>query len=278
MGARSRAVDAAWTITQPSGVALVAEAYDGWRLVEVQPSYQRFTAAAYGQPAESRPRGCLADVPALLAACEILHFSGVDLVAVDMPLSLAPITARRYSDNQVSKAYGARHCSTHTPNVTRPGKISDDFTASFAAAGYPLATLECPKRALVEVYPHPALVELALAGRRLPYKLSKIGSYWPALTSKDRKTRLFAEWGRIIALLDHEIAGVASALPLPPVSAAMADLKAYEDQIDAVVCAWVGACVLNGEAIPFGDAVSAIWIPRSRAAERRPFLLRKFKA
>jgi hypothetical protein len=45
MKAKSRAVlgiDAAWTATQPSGVAVVSEEPGGWRLVAVANSYRSF--------------------------------------------------------------------------------------------------------------------------------------------------------------------------------------------------------------------------------------------
>jgi hypothetical protein len=37
-------IDAAWTLSQPSGVALVAETPNAWRLVAADASYQRFHA------------------------------------------------------------------------------------------------------------------------------------------------------------------------------------------------------------------------------------------
>lgn len=255
-------IDAAWTATQPSGIALVVETGSGWRLVTAQASYQRFLAAAHGHRAEPRPAGCLPDVPALLAACTQLHANGPDLVAVDMPLSLQPITARRPCDNLLSQAYAARHCGTHSPTAVRPGPISDALRAGFTAAGYTLATSGQPRRALIEVYPHPALLELAGAAKRLPYKAGKTSLYWPALTRGERKLRLLAEWRRIISLLDAKISGTAASLPPPPPDASALELKAYEDRMDAVVCAWIGICALNGEAVSFGDTTSAIWVPR----------------
>jgi hypothetical protein len=33
-------------------------------------------------------------------------------------------------------------------------------------------------------------------------------------------------------------------------------------RFDAIVCAWVGATIVEGVAEPFGDEYSAIWIPR----------------
>jgi len=40
-------------------------------------------------------------------------------------------------------------------------------------------------------------------------------------------------------------------------------LKAYEDKLDAVVCAAVGIACLNGEAEAYGDNDSAVWVPIS---------------
>jgi predicted RNase H-like nuclease len=37
--------------------------------------------------------------------------------------------------------------------------------------------------------------------------------------------------------------------------------KAFEDTLDAAICAWVGVCALEGRAEALGDAVSAIWVP-----------------
>ncbi|MEZ2407325.1 DUF429 domain-containing protein [Bosea sp. RCC_152_1] len=257
-------IDAAWTAIQPSGVALVVDEGSGWRLARVAASYASFTAPAGAAP-EARPPGRLPDAEALLTACSSMTGSAPALVAIDMPLSRAPITARRAADNAVSTAYGARHCSTHTPSAVRPGRISDDLTASFAAAGYPLLTGGTPEHALIEVYPHPALVELARADRRLPYKAGKARAYWPMLPPAERRTNLLSMWDLIVALLEREIGGVADALTVPTPEAPGVALKAFEDKLDAVVCAWVGTRVLAGAAIPFGDNDAAIWIPAQSA-------------
>jgi predicted RNase H-like nuclease len=100
---------------------------------------------------------------------------------------------------------------------------------------------------LIEVYPHPALVLLANAPERLRYKVSKVRSYWPHSTTAERRTLLFQEWARIITLLEAKIRGVANALPMPP-DAYGTNLKSYEDMVDAIVCAWVAVCALEGRA------------------------------
>jgi predicted RNase H-like nuclease len=72
---------------------------------------------------------------------------------------------------------------------------------------------------------------------------------------------MFVQWKLIVAALEERIAGVKKSFPEVAESASGLALKSYEDALDAVVCAWVGACALEGMAEPFGDACAAIWIP-----------------
>lgn len=263
-------IDAAWTATQPSGVALVSSSGGIWRLIFAGSSYRHLLDQAKDRPiSTSRPSGSVAEAAALLATAQTIAGAPVDLVAVDMPLSIEPITERRVSDNLVSAAYGARHCSTHTPSASRPGKISDDLRSGFGHCGYGLLTKEVCLPGLLEVYPHPALVELMRAEKRLPYKQGKTRNYWPTENPADRRTNLFETWRGIVADLDKEIRGTSEVLQLPSFEAPSWQLKAFEDMLDAVICAWVGICVSEGTAVPFGDDSSAIWIPRSELLAAR---------
>lgn len=262
--ARMRAVlgiDAAWTLHNPSGVALAVDAGKGWRLVAAEASYARFLARADGAAREARPTGSRPDPAALLAAAQKLAGAGISLVALDMPLSRDPITGRRASDKAVSSAYGRQKCATHAPSAERPGRISDDLRAGFAALGYRLHTEGVSGRGIIEVYPHPALVELAGASVRLPYKASRAGLYWPEASVEERRRRLLGQWRAIVALLDDELAGAAEALRVPTLKASGVDLKAFEDTLDAAICAWIAACALDGKCRAYGDPVSAVWVP-----------------
>jgi predicted RNase H-like nuclease len=207
-----------------------------------------------------RPSGSLPVIAELLASCRA-QWGLPDLVAIDMPLSLSKIDGRRDCDNEVSRIYGARKCGTHTPSVLRPGRISDDLRKDFGAMGYRLQTEAISTPSLIEVYPHPALVELANAKERLPYKAGKVRTYWPQLGKEERRARLYRQWRDIVSLLDLEIKGVKDAFPILPLDAHGYELKAFEDRLDAVVCAWVAICALKGQARAFGDQESAIWIP-----------------
>ena len=104
-------IDAAWTTTNPSGVALVALVGERWRCVALAPSYA--------------------------------------------------------------------WCGTHSPSATRPDAVGGDLKTGFTVLGYP--RVDRLPLAVVEVYPHPALLTLMGATERLPYKLSKPERTWATL-------------------------------------------------------------------------------------------------
>lgn len=259
-------IDAAWTLTQPSGVATAVERHDGWHLTAVESSYRRFCVlAGREQRCEDRPTGSLLNVPDLLTSAEALCGRPMDLVSIDMPLARSPIVSRRASDKEVSRAYGARQCTTHSPSTQRPGRISDDLRASFEREGYLLCTDAVATRGIIEVYPHPALVELFSASKRLPYKVSKVRKYWPLAAPHERRALLYRQWREIVNLLEQRIIGVAAALPPIEQKISGWQMKSYEDRLDAVICVWVAICCLNGQATPYGDTNSAIWVPSPAA-------------
>lgn len=257
-------IDAAWTLHNPSGVALAVEERGRWRLLVAEASYGRFIARADGGDLEPKPLGCRPDPAALLAASRKLAGVDVSLVALDMPLSRQPITGRRASDRAVSSAYGARRCATHSPSAERPGRVSDDLRARFDALGYRLHTTAIDGPGIIEVYPHPALVELAGAPMRLPYKASMTLTYWPDASPVERRRNLILEWRRIVSLLASELSGAAGLLPIPKPEISGAGLKTFEDTLDGVICAWIAACALDGRCRTFGDEESAVWVPVSR--------------
>ncbi len=260
-------IDAAWTAGKPSGVALVVRQDGRWSLRAVAPSYAHFLGLARGERLEAVPTGALPDVAALLDAARRLAGAPVTLVAVDMPLADEPIVGRRVSDDAIARAFGARHCATHSPSAARPGALSDRMRADFTAAGYPLRTRDAAAGGLIEVYPHPALVVLAQAPRRLPYKAGNSARYWPGEPIAVRRSLLVEQWRRIAALLATQVDGVAEQLPAPAEPMTAIARKAHEDMLDAIVCAWVGVTALTGQADAYGDDRSAIWVPRDGGTE-----------
>ena len=259
-------IDSAWTETQPSGVALLRGDGGAWQCLGVAPSYRSFVAIARGELVDwSRPVVPSApDVPRLSEAAAALAGAAVDVVAIDMPLSTKAIEGRRTADHLISRAFGARGCSVHSPSAIRPGRIADDLRRRYLARGYPLATATAiagMSPALVEVYPHTALLALLGADYRVPYKIARALKYknLRELSAAERRTRILAEWTRILEALAGTIQGIE--LTLPTDAKSNSALKRYEDALDALICAWVGIEYLAGRARAFGDSAAAIWTP-----------------
>jgi predicted RNase H-like nuclease len=108
-------------------------------------------------------------------------------------------------------------------------------------------------------------IEFLEAGYRLEYKVGKIAAYWRNDSPHARHRKLREVWARIVEGLERRIKGVKAALPPPAPEIRGSCLKAYEDKLDAVVCAAVAIAALNGKAKAFGDEHAAIWVPTAGA-------------
>lgn len=260
-------IDAAWTETEPSGIALIGFEDQHSVVLCVAPSYLHFAQAANGSPVEwntSPVRGTKPDIAQIISSARKLGADRVDLIALDIPLANTPITSRRASDKAVSRAYGSKGCSTHSPSANRPGPISDDLGRQLKNAGYELATCS-PETArgprAIEVYPHPALLTLLNRDYRIPYKVANTSKYWKKTPLVERRLLLLNELKEIYRSLEADLGTLPFCIPPADEVSAISKLKRFEDALDALVCAWVGKRHLRGQTTPYGDANSTIWIP-----------------
>ena len=267
-------IDAAWTAHQPSGIALVQASASGWQCRALAPSYAAFLDLARGIPwdPQVRAQGSEPDPAALLQAGRQLTGVAVDCIAVDMPLATTPITGRRAADNAIASRYGPSGCAVHSPSADRPGPIADQLRADCSSLGYRLHTSTGkpqPFPALIEVYPHVALLALLNRNYRLPYKVSRSSQYWKTeqLSRSERIQRLLQEFEAIKAGLDARIAGIPPFIPEAAAVTTLASLKPVEDMLDGLICAWMGIEHLEGRTTGVGDANAAIWVPTARSAQ-----------
>lgn len=253
-------IDAAWTNTEPSGVALIERWQGRWVCVQSSSSY-----AAFIDPKNGAVGGAAMDVAALLERCGgLLGGRRPGVVAVDMPIGRRQITERRPADQTVSKAFGHARCAVHSPTVVRPGAVGARFVEAFKQAGYELrfeTNAGSERPALIEVYPHVALLDLMESKERVPYKCGKTGAYWKGLSLDTRREKLLKQWRSVELKLRNHIDNIDLGLPPLGYYGPLSHLKAYEDRLDALICAWVGALYVEGKAQPLGDTGSAIWVP-----------------
>jgi predicted RNase H-like nuclease len=261
-------IDAAWGPKAPSGVALVSGQprqgkRGGWRVLAVAPSAETFCALAEGQAIDWGARsfaGGTVQAARLIEAARALGGEDVVCAAVDMPLARRRITGRRPCDNAIAR----RYVGVHSPLPGRPGVFGRALQRGFERQGFALATAggQAPARALLEVYPHAALMVLLGLSERFPYKVSRSARYWPELSAAHRVRKLAAQWYALRTVLEFELGPIPLPLPRSAKDATLARMKRYEDSLDAVICAWVGALYLEGQAEAFGDDDAAVWVPR----------------
>ncbi|AII49186.1 hypothetical protein KR52_08525 [Synechococcus sp. KORDI-52] len=264
-------IDAAWTAHQPSGIALVQNTATGWSCLAIAPSYEAFIAQASGQAwdPEQKATGSRPDPAALLEASKQISGAELSCVSVDMPLATTPITSRRAADTAISSRFGPSGCAVHSPSAERPGGMADQLRADFAALGVILHTNASKQttQALIECYPHVALLALLKRDYRVPYKVSRSGQYWKdeKLTRSERIQRLLKQFHAIKDGLDEHIRGIPEFIPDPCEVTTLASLKPVEDMLDGLICAWIGLEYLEGRTVGLGDDTAAIWVPASVA-------------
>lgn len=262
-------IDAAWTEHGPSGVALIEGEQEEWGVVCAAPSYETFVACSHGNPIDwQAPKysGTYPDIKALIQAARTMTSAEISVAALDIPVANVPFENRQAADSDISQAFGARACSTHTPNADRPGPISRSLTNQLKAEGFPLAT-RAPQPAYapcaIDVYPHPALLALLDRDYRIPYEASKSLDYWSGTYVSERIANLLIEYGQINSALGNAFNDDPLDLPNKENVRTLASLKRYEDALDALICAWVGLRFAHGAAVSYGDGSAAIWVPEA---------------
>ena len=267
-------IDAAWTAHHPAGVALVkAPVRNRPRLLRVARSYEEFCGMNGNDGIDwpTKVHGSEPDIPALLAVCEKIAGAMPNVIALDIPIGPQFITGRRAADRMVTRAYIKRKAGTHSPTANRPGPISRMLFEQLSACGFEWLHAKASPfhyknfQVFIEVYPHPAIIELLDLDERLKYKVSKLQKYWPDLESDKRWVAVAQNLARLRSGLDKRLSGVADWLPSAKAlikNGPASRLKGYEDAIDAIVCAWIGCEFLAGRCVAYGDEGSAIWLPR----------------
>jgi predicted RNase H-like nuclease/ppGpp synthetase/RelA/SpoT-type nucleotidyltranferase len=163
------------------------------------------------------------------------------LVAIDAPLVVKNAAGNRPCEAALNRDFARFDAGAHPSNTAKPEFAGTPRGARLATSlGLDMDPSSRAPRRAIEVYPHPATVALFRLGRTLKYK-HKPGRPLPQL-----RTELQRLMGLIEGLADstvplhvrdHEVWIALSAL----VESAQrkSDLRRAEDQVDAVVCAYV---------------------------------------
>ncbi len=160
---------------------------------------------------------------------------GAAAVAVDAPLLVPNDTGRRPCESDLARAYGSRKAGPHPCNrpllIRTNGRIrGEDLRSMLEPLGF-TDPWGGGRRVLLEVYPHPALIEAFSLPERLGYKKGRVGERRNGLRHLEELLARLAEADPPLHAprieIGDEVRGRA--------------LKDIEDLLDARVCAWVAA-------------------------------------
>ncbi len=170
------------------------------------------------------------------------------MIAVDAPTLIPNATGMRLPDKQTHRYFGRYHAGCYPANLkSRFASHTVGFGKSLEARGFAHAPAMIPQRCAryqIEVFPHPATINLFGLSRILKYKKGKLG---------DRCLELIKLRQYIVEILpslepslslqsDFWILSENPDIFMEKLTGKSSKVfKAIEDQLDAILCAYIGA-------------------------------------
>jgi predicted RNase H-like nuclease len=214
-------IDLAWSPRNPSGAAVLRGDAGGAGLIDY---------------------GLLGHDAAIIEYIARQAGEGPTIVAVDAPLCVPNQTGRRPGEAELGRAFARYQAGAHPANRSRlafDGIVRGEaLVAGVAARGFvhaPQVAAGVLVRQVIEVFPHPAMVALFGLDRTLKYK---------AKPRRSAELRL-SEWRRYqvyldaLASADPPLHGQATLTAEDVAALRGSRLKDYEDQVDALMCAYI---------------------------------------
>ncbi|MBE9125067.1 MULTISPECIES: DUF429 domain-containing protein [unclassified Coleofasciculus] len=160
------------------------------------------------------------------------------LIAVDAPTLIPNATGMRLPDKLTHQYFHRYHAGCYPANLNRPfAQHTIEFGLSLEARGFihaPVITPQTLGRYQIEVFPHPAIVHLFGLNRILKYKKGRLA---------ERQAELLKLHHLILTVLPTLEPKLECSQTLNPIPSQITGvvLKALEDQLDSLICAYVAA-------------------------------------
>jgi predicted RNase H-like nuclease len=165
------------------------------------------------------------------------HESGI--VAVDAPTLIPNATGMRLPDRLAHKYFGRYHAGCYPANLgSRFAERTVGFGLSLEARGFQHAPTIAPKqqgRFQIESFPHPAIVHLFGLDRILKYKKGRL------LERRAELTHLRHYIFEHLPHLEPALDVAQGTVVIPEIPLTGLALKAVEDQLDSIICAYIAA-------------------------------------
>ncbi|MGK7923218.1 MAG: DUF429 domain-containing protein [Trichodesmium sp.] len=182
---------------------------------------------------------CILEIPSILNWIDSFTPKPTPaIIAVDAPTIIPNQTGNRLPDKLTHKYFGRYHAGCYPANLNRPfAQRTVNFGITLETKGFNHAPTIKPQklgRFQIEVFPHPAIVNLFGLEKILKYKKGRLA---------DRKSEILKLHQYIINILPTlEPALVISDnfLEMEKINS-LTTLKTTEDKLDSLICAYIGA-------------------------------------
>ncbi len=190
----------------------------------------------------------LTDIDTVLTDAEILQWidtysgEGSVWIGIDAPLRVPNATGRRRAEADLSDYFRQYHAGAHPANrqlLTRNGQIRGEALVAALAERNILYTTHVDQgstaRQVVEVFPHPAMVSIFNLDRILKYKSKP-------KRARDQQNQEWIRYQTYLQRLTHQdpaLQGHEEFLAQDVTQLRGQQLKGYEDQADALMCAYI---------------------------------------
>lgn len=163
------------------------------------------------------------------------HCPDAGIVAVDAPTLIPNQTGSRVPDRLAHKYFGRFHAGCYPANLGLPfADRTLGVGLSLEARGFehaPTIKAQLPGRYQIEVFPHPAMIHLFELDQILKYKKGAIAQR--KLELEKLRQYILEKLPNLEPRLKIET--------LPEIPSKGTELKAVEDQLDSLICAYVAA-------------------------------------
>ncbi len=217
-------IDLAWSPKNGTGIAVAERGTSGWIL--------RDAVGSMGSNAE------------IVGYLEEAVGPAPAILSIDAPLVVPHDRASRAGDRAIASAFGPMKAAVYPATKNRLGSYGGrriwDLVRDLKEAGFHHDCAVVPGkevRQFFETYPHAATVALFHLPRILNYKAKQGRSYeerWGAFRELHRHLRSLKTFDPSLKGVDHflrpRLAGIRGKA-----------LKAYEDRIDGILCAYIAA-------------------------------------
>lgn len=197
-------------------------------------------------------------IDAILA---ILDSHNVFGVTIDAPLIIPNETGNRLCEKAITKEYGSRNAGCHSSNKSLYPD-ADSVKLSQALQVREHQHLVNPNlRWQLEVYPHPALIEVFGLLERLPYKKGKVADKREGQIRLAQLLRSLETSLQLVLKLPNDCDPILDPDRIGDLTGQ--NLKSNEDALDAIVCLYLAGLYQAGiQGKTFGDVDAGyIWVP-----------------